>query len=170
MSAPAAAARAVRLRAGGELRLAPAALAPLLSPYLAGGYRRDAVEIRELVLALPRLRATLDVTDFAMPGNGRYHFTALHALLCVCQVGVVAATLAHGLDAKPGEIYLRDFAIVCRREINVTRGLRLQAQLTRAQETPAAVLYALAWEYEAGAFTGTLRCLFPRAAPPPAAS
>lgn len=156
-----AAARAASVRTGTPLVLGAAEFAPLLSAYLENGYKQDTVRLREIAIAWPRATAALDVTAYAMPSNGRYHFTALHAMLCVCQVGIVVATVAHGLTAKPGEIYLRDFAIECRREINQTRGLVLCCELLRAQDTPDAVLYKIGYEYCERAFSGSLRCLFP---------
>jgi hypothetical protein len=165
----AAAARASALRSGAPLALPPAVFRPLLSPYLDAGYKQDTVRLRQIVVTWPRATASLDVTAHAMPSNGRYHFTALHAMLCVCQVGIVVATIAHGLTAKPGEIYMRDFSIVCRREINRTRDLLLRCELARAQATPDAVLYEIGYEYCERAFTGTVRCLFPLRAPAGAA-
>jgi hypothetical protein len=160
--AAAAAARAARVRAGARVVLSAPELAPFLSPYLAGGYKQDTVEIRELAITWPSACARLDVTAFSMPANGRYHFTALHALVSVCQVGIVVATVAHGFTAKPGELYLRDFGIECRREINRTRDLVLRCELRRAQDVPGAVLYKIAYDWCEGAFSGTLRCFFPR--------
>lgn len=157
--------RAATLTSGAPIVLTRAEFAPLLSPYLDEGYKRDSVRLRAIRVTWPRARAVLDVTAYAMPSNGRYHFTAMHAMLSVCQVGIVLASTAHGLAAKPGEIYMRDFTIVCRREINRTRGLELACELVRAQEARDAVLYKIAYDYCAGAFSGTLRCLFPRRAP-----
>jgi hypothetical protein len=157
--------RAATLTSGATFVLTPAEFAPLLSSYLDEGYKRDSVCLREIRVAWPGARAQLDVTAYAMPSNGRYHFTAMHAMLSVCQVGIVLATIAHGLPAKPGEIYMRDFTIVCRREINRTGGLELCCELLRAQDAADAVLYKIAYDYCAGAFSGTLRCLFPRRPP-----
>jgi len=157
--------RASRIRSGEALRLSPAEFAPQLSGYLAGGFKQDTVVLREIIVTFPRATARFDVTEYWMPQNGRYHFTALHALIGVSQVGIVLASSAHGLVAKPGEIYMRDFTIVCRREINRTRGLVLCCRLARQQETPEAVLYQLEYDYCRGAFTGSLRCLFPLVTP-----
>jgi hypothetical protein len=153
---------AATLTSGAAVVLTPPEFTRLLSPYLDEGYKRDSVRLRHIRVAWPRARATLDVTAYAMPSNGRYHFTAMHAMLSVCQVGIVLATIAHGFASKPGEIYMRDFSIVCRREINRTRGIDLSCEIMRAQAARDAVLYKIAYDYCAGAFTGTLRCLFPR--------
>lgn len=153
------------LRAGRPIRLDAHAVRGLGSWYLADGYLHDRIVLRDLVVTYPRVTAFLDVVECALPDNGRYHFTAMHAMLAVFQVGVVAATAAHGFTAKPGEIYLRDFALVCRREINQTRGLPLHCELLRAQPAEGAVLYKIAYDFCAGAFSGTLRCLFPAARP-----
>ncbi len=153
---------AATLTSGAPVVLTPPEFNALLSPYLDAGYKRDSVRLRHIRVAWPRARASLDVTAYAMPSNGRYHFTAMHAMLSVCQVGIVLATMAHGFSTKPGEIYMRDFTIVCRREINRTRGIDLSCEIMRAQAAPEAVLYKIAYDYCAGAFTGTLRCLFPR--------
>jgi hypothetical protein len=157
--------RAAMLTSGAPTVLTPAEFAPLLSPYLREGYKQDAVCLREIRVSWPCAHTRLDVTAYAMPSNGRYHFTAMHAMLSVCQVGIVLATIAQGLPAKPGEIYMRDFTIVCRREINRTRGLELRCELLRAQGAADAVLYKIAYDYCGGAFSGTLRCLFPRRLP-----
>jgi hypothetical protein len=143
-------------------RVTAAEMAALRSWYLDEGYRRDSVEVREIVVAYPRATAVLDVVAYAMPANGRYHFTAMQAMLTVCQVGVVLGSIAQGFAVKPGELYMRDFTIVCRREINQTHDVRLRCELRRAQPTPVAVLYEIAYDYCDGAFSGTLRSLFPR--------
>ena len=149
------------VRSGALLVLSPGDFAPLMSTYLDDGLRHDRVVIREIALRFPHATARLDVTEYSMPQNGRYHFTAPHAMVCVSQVGIVLACVAQGLTAKPGEVYMRDFTIVCRREINQAAGLTLRCSMVREQKGVDAVLYELAYDYCAGAFTGTVRCLFP---------
>ena len=109
-------------------------IAPLLSDYLDSGYKKDVVKIRRIIVDPPSATATLDVLDYFMPGDGEYHFTSIHAMIVVSQIGIVLAIKDNELEAKPGEIYMREFTILCRRKINKTEGIRMSVRLARRVE------------------------------------
>ena len=150
------------------MRLEAADIQDFLSPYLDHGYKQDRIAIRHVEVVGDRARASLDVPDYFMPGDGTYHFTSLHAMIVISQVGIVLASRANGFRDKPGEIYMRDFSIVCRRRIEKVRDIAFCLELRRALRARAQTLYEIDYEFEERAFTGRLRCLFPaRSTEPP---
>jgi len=140
----------------------------LHSPYLDHGYKQDLVAIRDVVVEGRRARASLDVPRHFAPGDGDYHFTSLHAMIVTSQLGIVLASHANGFRSKPGEIYMRDFSIVCRRRIQKVRDIRLLIELRRALRARGQILYEIDYEFDDRAFSGGLRCLFPTRSPEPA--
>lgn len=137
------------------------ALKEFLSEYLDRGYKDDTVVIRWVEIERDVARATLDVTEYFAPGDGGYHFTSLHAMIIVSQVGIILASRANGFETKPGEIYMRDFSILCRRKINKVCNIEMSLELRKAVRTKHDVLYDIEYQFESRAFTGSLRCLFP---------
>ncbi len=133
----------------------------LISPYLDHGYKRDTVRIRSIEAHRSGARALIDVSEYHMPGDGEYHFTSIHAMILVSQVGIVLAGHMNGFGEKPGEIYMRDFTIVCRRRILKTESISLEIEMRRAIETSDRIFYDIEYSFEDGAFHGTLRCFFP---------
>jgi hypothetical protein len=136
-------------------------LKPLLSAYLEQGYKQDTIVLRRVEVTPPSAHATFDVTNYSLPSDGQYHFTSIHAMIGVSQVGIVLASLDNGFDEKPGEIYMREFTIVCRRTIHRVEGLRMNLMLEDRVRVSDHVLYDITYDFDGGAFTGTLRCLFP---------
>lgn len=149
------------------MRLEPADMRELISPYLDYGYKQDTVTIRCVEVEGEQARASLDVPAYFPPGDGGYHFTSLHAMLVVSQVGIVLASRANGFRNKPGEIYMRDFSIVCRRRIQKIQDIELRMELRRALRARGQILYEIDYQFEERAFSGRLRCLFPTRAPEP---
>ena len=149
------------------MRYEAADMRELISPYLEHGYKQDTVTIRCVDVEGEQARACLDVPEYFPPGDGGYHFTSLHAMIVVSQIGIVLASRANGFRNKPGEIYMRDFSIVCRRKIQKIRGIELFMELRRALRARGQVLYEIDYEFEKHAFSGRLRCLFPTQAPEP---
>lgn len=147
------------------MRLEAADMREFFSPYLDHGYKQDRVAIRHVEVEGDRARASLDVPSFYPPGDGGYHFTSLHAMIVISQVGIVLASRANGFPSKPGEIYMRDFSIVCRRRIEKVRDITFCLELRRALRARAQTLYEIDYEFEERAFTGRLRCLFPARLP-----
>jgi len=133
-----------------------------LSPYLDHGYKQDRIALRDVEVLDDHARASLDVIDYFPPGDGAYHFTSLHAMIVVSQLGIVLACRSNGFHGKPGEIYMRDFSIVCRRKIQKVSDITFSLALRRSVQTRTEILYAIDYQFEAQAFTGRLRCLFPR--------
>lgn len=149
------------------MRLDPADMQEVISPYLDHGYKQDTVTIRCVEVEGKQARACLDVPTYFPPGDGGYHFTSLHAMIVVSQVGIVLASRANGFQSKPGEIYMRDFSIVCRKKIQKIRGIELSVELRRALRARGEILYEIDYEFEDHAFSGRLRCLFPTRPPEP---
>ncbi|WP_263080391.1 hypothetical protein [Endozoicomonas sp. Mp262] len=126
----------------------------MASPYLMGGYKTDCVNVDDILYDENSIIAILSISDYFMPSDGRYHFTAFHTQLIVSQLQMIHMYLLQGIDKKPGEAYMRDFTMKLTHQINKTKGIKIQLTRKKIRETGKGTYMKYDFDVENGSFSG----------------
>ncbi|SFD95311.1 hypothetical protein SAMN04487819_105333 [Actinopolyspora alba] len=143
-----------------ELEIDEVGLTPLLSPYLAYGYREDLLVLESVRYDLDGIEGNFRVDHFFCPGDGEFHLSATMAVNCLCQIAVVHACLDCGLESKPGEIYTPETNIRFRRPVRRTK-FPIQGVIEKKRERAHSVHYAMSFDVASGAFLADGKLVLP---------
>lgn len=127
----------------------------MASKYLMGGYKTDTIKIDEIIYDDNDIVATISVTDYLMPSDGKYHFTAFHTQLLISQLVLIQTYLCKGLDEKPGEAYMRDFSMKLKKQINKTEGIQIRLSRKKIKNTSRGIYMNYDFSVENNSFSGT---------------
>lgn len=98
-----------------------------MSDYLENGWRKEKMSFSSVVVAPGYIEGKVDVEQFQMPGDGRFHFSAQSAMIWISQIGIIYGCWDNQLSEKVGEVYLRDLDLKFKKTINSTRAVRFEA-------------------------------------------
>lgn len=134
---------------------------PFLSPYLMGGWRKDNVSIKSVILGNGKIKATLKVDHYFNPADGVFHFTVPLAFLFIAQLGIIYGCIDNGLSEKRGEIFLREIDIQCRKVINKVDDLNIELLLTSKTVVRNGIYYIGEINIEENSMIGTGKYILP---------
>lgn len=117
------------------------------------GYKEDSLEITEIHYEKDSINASIKVTNYFMPSDGQYHFTAFHAQLFICQLMILHMSLCKGFKKKPGEAYMRNFEMRLNKPIHKTSDIQIKLRLSKTRDTLKGVFVRYDFDIE-GAFIG----------------
>lgn len=143
------------------VRLAAPQLAPYLSPYLQGGYKQDSLALNHVEVDAAGIRGSLDVRECFMPLTGEFHLTVPLAFIWVAQLGIIYGCVTSGLREKPGEIFLREINMTCKRPVTKMRDINFSLRLIRKLRTPGGMFYRGSLDIENKSFTGVSSFVLP---------
>jgi hypothetical protein len=130
-------------------------LKPLISPYLDSGWREEHFSIKEARLAANWMRLTLSVDKYVPDYQGKFHFSALQAVLWLQQMAIIY--LCHDLG-KPkevvGEVIVRDLQIKFLRPIAEVSEVVMESRLRNWEERKGKRYYVVEFDVQQGAFIG----------------
>ncbi len=148
-------------------RLTPQQLEPYLSGYLMGGWREDDLVLDSVEVERGRIRGMISARAFYMPGDGTFHLTVPSVFIWVSQLAIIYACWEQCLPRKPGEIYVREIDLKCRRPVTSPRDIRFSLTLTSQRRVPEGIYYCGAISVDDGAFIGDGRFILPQLTPAP---
>lgn len=138
---------------------------PLISEYLAAGYRVDDLLFNRVVLDDNRILGSVRVSQFFMPGDGEFHLATMMGMIWLSQLGVIYSCLDNGLTRKSHELYMREFRVRCRDRIVELNDILLELIVTGKRATGDTILYTADFDIDVGSFTGSVTWIMP-ALPP----
>ena len=125
------------------------------SAYLMGGYKTDTIQIDNIIYDDNQIIATVSLTDYFMPSDGLYHFTAFHTQLLVSQLQMIHMYLYKGISEKPGEAYMRDFSMKLTSQINKTEEIKITLSRKKVKETTNGIYMKYNFDVENNSFSGS---------------
>lgn len=128
---------------------------PLVSEYLASGYRTDELLLNRVLLDDERILASVKVSQFFMPGDGQFHLTTMMAIIWLSQLGIVYSCLDNGLKSKEHEFYMREFRVRCRKRILELNDILLELIITGKRVTGDTIHYSADFDVDLGASPDT---------------
>lgn len=149
------------MEANNMVRLSPVEIQSYLSAYLSGGWRQDELVLESVDVAPGRVVGSLKVVSYFMPSDGVFHFTVPLAFIWVAQLALIGACWEHSLAEKPGEVYLREVNIQCRRMINKTEDIQISLTADKKRYRTNSVYYVGRIDIDRGAFVGSAKFMFP---------
>lgn len=142
------------------MKLPLSQIQPYLSAYLSDGWRQDEFTLSDVDVEPGQITAQVHVEAYFMPGDGTFHFTVPQAFIWVAQLAIVYACWEHNLDEKPGEVYLREINLQCRRTIT-TETIDLLLTYDAKRYLPDSVYYMGEIDVGSGAFVGSGKFIIP---------
>lgn len=133
-----------------------------LSTYLIEGWTKDIHCIQSIEVDADRIVALIDVSDPYYPIE-EYYFTTVQAVPLLYQLSILYACY-NDFAQKPGDVYLRELNMECRRMIQKLEGIRFEANLVNKRRLKDWMYYVLDYKFEQ-AFRGQLRYAVPLATP-----
>lgn len=144
--------------------LSPDQIKPYLSPYLMGGWRDDEMALQQVDVEPGCIRGVVQVTDYFMPGDGVFHLTVPSVFIWFAQLAIVYGCWEQKLSKKPGEIFVRDIQIKCKRPVTSTEGIEFVLTLSSKRRVAEGVFYAGNFSVDREAFVGSGKFLLPLSA------
>jgi hypothetical protein len=142
-------------------RLSSHQIEPYLSAYLMGGWRQDALTLDSVDVEDGRIRGLVRVSEFFTPGDGVFHLTVPSVFIWVAQLAIIYGCWEHKLARKPGEIYVREISLKCKRPVNTTADIEFVLTLLSRREVPEGTYYSGSISVDREAFVGDGRFVFP---------
>jgi hypothetical protein len=143
--------------------------APMLSPYLIGGYRDDELRIDRVDFGARRLIAYCSIPTHFAP-QGAFLLSSVVALVGIAQLAILYAHLDSGVLRKESDVFLRDLALRCTAPVRKTSDIAFELRCTARRQTAAGSYYAGDILIEHGAYTGRGAFVLPTLSSPPRAS
>lgn len=142
-------------------RLAARQIAPYLSPYLQGGYKQDSLVLNYVEVDAAGIRGSLDVRECFMPQTGEFHLTVPLAFIWVAQLGIIYGCVTNGLREKPGEIFLREINMTCKRPVTKMQDINVSLSVLRKMRTQGGMFYRGSIDIENKSFIGVSTFVLP---------
>lgn len=143
------------------VRLTPNEIEPYLSPYLMGGWRQDTLVLETVDVDDGYVRGTVCAVEFFLPGDGRFHLTIPSVFIWVSQLAIIYGCWEQKLPRKPGEIYVRDIQLKCKRPVNDPRQIDFELTLASKRAMPEGIFSSGNISVDRGAFVGKGRFVLP---------
>jgi len=136
-----------------------------MSDYLEHGWKEEKMTFASVNLKPGYIDGKIDVNQFKVMGDGKFHFSAQSAMIWISQLGIIYGCWDNQLTKKMGEVYLRNFDITFKQTINKTESVRFEGffpKHCKKQLSENLVYYKDAQIHvESGAFTGSASFIVP---------
>jgi hypothetical protein len=136
------------------VRLSHDQIEPYLSAYLTGGWRKDEFILDSVEVEQGRIRGLVRAVEYFLPSDGAFHLTAPSVFIWVAQLAIIYGCWEQKLPKKPGEIYVRDIHLKCKRPVRSTSGIEFVLTLLSKRQVPEGVFYAGSISVDQEAFVG----------------
>lgn len=143
------------------MRLSPNQIKPYLSPYLMGGWRDDKMVLQQVDVEPGRICGVVQVTDYFMPNDGVFHLTVPAVFIWFAQLAIIYGCWEQKLSKKPGEIYVREIQLKCKRPVTSTDGIEFVLTLSSKRRLPDGVYYSGNISVDRDAFVGSGKFVLP---------
>lgn len=136
-----------------------------MSNYLENDWKEEKMAFASVTLEPGYIDGKIDVNQYKMMGDGKFHFSAQSAMIWISQLGIIYGCWDNQLSHKVGEVYLRSLDITFKRVINKTESVRFEGffpKHCKKKLSEKLVYYKDARIHiEAGAFTGSASFMVP---------
>ncbi len=143
------------------MRLTASEIEPMLSEYLAGGWRDDNLELQSVDVEPGAIAASLRVTRHFTPGDGRFHLSVPQAFVWISQLAIIHGCWDNRLVKKPGEILVRRIAIACKSPVHDIENISFVMKLISKRAVPDGMFYSGEISINDRAFVGIGKYVFP---------
>jgi hypothetical protein len=131
------------------------------SEYLSVGYKQDEVHLGETTLKDGSIESFFSVDPFHLAGDGQFHLSVPVGTLVVSALALIYSHVDSGFTSKVSEVYLRSFAIVCRRAVRTPIEIPVKLSVQRRLAVSTGNAYFGTFDIGAGSFTGEGSFLLP---------
>lgn len=145
----------------GESTWSEEELSPLFSAYLRDDYRSEVLRLKSVHRTEDRFTAECSVAGGAIDTLGRFHLSAVSAMVIASQLAVVAAHIDQGILVKTGEVFVRDLSLRFRRQV-VDAEFTCDLQVSKRREVSNGVYYKLLLSIDSDSFLGDASVLHMR--------
>jgi hypothetical protein len=126
-----------------------------------GGWRKDSLKLDAIDIEPGCIRAILHATDFFVPSDGVFHLTVPAVFVWVAQLAIIYGCWEHNLPKKPGEIYIREIDLKCKRTVKAVEGIEFVLTLLSQRKVPEGIYYHGSISVDRDAFVGEGRFILP---------
>lgn len=147
-----------------EMKLGPAEIAALSSPYIDKGLKQDAWEILEIEISGAILKARARMKSFFVSPTdpGGFHLTIFSTQEFLAQLANIYLHVAAGYSTKERETWMRECTITSRKTIRDAENIRIEMDffgLKRIGDGVASMANCRVFDEEGGLFTARLKGL-----------
>jgi len=141
--------------------LAAEQIQPFLSPYLMAGWRKDCFALDSVDVEPGYIRGVIHAAEYYESAEGEFHLTVPSVFIWVAQLAIIYGCWDQKLSKKPGEIYVRDIRLKCKRAITSPKQLEFVLLLASKRNVPEGVFYSGTISVDRDAFVGDGRFVLP---------
>jgi hypothetical protein len=126
-----------------------------------GGWRQDEFALDAVDVEPGCIRGVIRPVKFFLPSDGMFHLTVPSAFIWVAQLGIIYGCWDQNLARKPGEIFIRDIHLRCRRPVTVTTGIEFVLPVVSKRPVSDGIFYRGSISVDRDAFVGEATFVLP---------
>lgn len=108
-----------------------------------------------------RIHGMLRAVEYLPDSHGAFHLTVPVVFIWVAQLAIIYACWEHDLHQKPGEIFVRDIQLKCKRSVVTPEQIQIVLSLDSKRTVEGGVYYAGSISVDQDAFIGAGRFVLP---------